>query len=539
MSAGTRDAASIAGKPLPVEDTVDLAIVGAGPAGRAAAVEGARHGLRVLLIDENPVVPAQMGQDVPLLYGQRASAAVQHRGRMLERMVESMPDLAEAFESGVDVQLGVDVWGAYANGPGLRWLPGPVLGLADAERSWMVGCKHLIVAAGARDLALAFPGWDQPGVVGALGARSLIQRYDAFTGRRIAVLGSGALALDLALAALDRGIEIAALIEVRPEPVGPADLLARIRTHGVPVLASHAALGARGGTDGVEALAIVGLDADGAVRPGSERTIAVDTICLAVGAVPNIELLDVLGCRLVHDAGRGGHVPLRDRDLATSLPFVSAIGDGAGLDDRTWLDPALAVEEGRRAARVAAHALGRPAERFVRATVPAAAVGTIGALAYRMAWSDALARVGGPDVVVCQCEEVSARELLDVRPPRYLGPPPERQRARDLGRLLADGPANQDQVKRLTRAGMGPCQGRRCRDQVALLLARAGGLDPATIPLASYRPPVRPVPLGVLQPVDEPAEMRRDWDIWFGIPSQWTPYWELDGSGDDTAPQGK
>ena len=100
--------------------------------------------------------------------------------------------------------------------------------------------------------------------------------------------------------------------------------------------------------------------------------------------------------------------------------------------------------------------------------------------------------------------------------------------ARNLGTLKQDGPPNPDQVKRLTRAGMGPCQGRRCREQVALLLAEAGDVPVDTIALASYRPPVRPLPLSVLWPHDEPASMREHWVSWFGIPTQFAPHWAGD-----------
>jgi hypothetical protein len=86
-------------------------------------------------------------------------------------------------------------------------------------------------------------------------------------------------------------------------------------------------------------------------------------------------------------------------------------------------------------------------------------------------------------------------------------------------------------VKRLTRAGMGPCQGRRCREQVGLILAEAAGIDPGALPLPSWRAPIRPLPLSVLASLDEPEAMRAHWDAWFGIDIQYRPFWEIAAEG--------
>jgi len=141
-------------------------------------------------------------------------------------------------------------------------------------------------------------------------------------------------------------------------------------------------------------------------------------------------------------------------------------------------------------------------------------------------WLTSQINVSGWDVNVCQCEEVTRRELVEVKPPRYLKWQSRQMTARNLDTMLRDGPVNQDQIKRLTRAGMGPCQGRRCREQVALLLARAAGTAVENIPLPSFRPPVRPLPLNVLWPHDELPAMREEWVSWYGIPTQFSPHWE-------------
>ena len=117
----------------------------------------------------------------------------------------------------------------------------------------------------------------------------------------------------------------------------------------------------------------------------------------------------------------------------------------------------------------------------------------------------------------CQCEEVTRADLLGVKPPRYLRWESDQMAARDLSTLIKDGPVDQDQIKRLTRAGMGYCQGRRGREQVALLLADAGGTDVSRMPMPTYRPPVRPLPLRLMSADDESQKTRDNWTVGFGF----------------------
>ena len=480
MMARGFDRKALAGKVPAPDRRVQVLVIGAGPAGVAAAREAAKGGESVLLVDENPVGAGLMGLDTPLYYGGRYSAAVQTKARMLEQVFASRPELEAAYEAGVEIELGVYCWGAWVSGPGLASLPESLAGLADDERSWMVGFERLILATGARDVAVSFVGWDQPGVMGARALHALVHTYDAFAGRRLIVLGSGDLALRTALFALANGLQVAAVIEVNDDVQGPRQLADQVAAAGVEILVEHAPVRAQGGLDGVESLAVRPL------RGGNDLVIACDTIVQAIGVTPVIELLDVLGAELAMQPALGGHAPVSSDQCATSLPNVFLAGDVAGIP-------------------------GSPAD----------------AVAYGQAWMRVLMAVNEAMVIVCQCEGVTRDALLGVRQPAYLGAPPGAAARRDLGRLLEDGPAQPDQVKRLTRAGMGPCQGRRCREQVAFALACAANEPAERLPMASYRAPVRPLPLQVLAAWDEAPAMSSDWDVWFGIPGQWTPYGDI------------
>jgi thioredoxin reductase len=523
MTRAGLDPNSTAGADMPIERHVQLAVVGAGPAGLAAAVTAAKAGIEVLLVDENPVAQALMGLDVPLHFGGRMNPAVQNKPRMVERIVETNPGLAEAFELGIDVQLGVYAWGAFSKGPSLRSIAKPVLGLADEERSWLVSFDRLILATGARDLGMSFAGWEKPGVMGAQAALSLMERYRAFDGRRLVILGSGALGMRVAGAALEQGLEIAGVVDVAREPLGPDALRPPLSKARVPFFGGHAVKLVLGKAE-VEGVRLVRVDHAGKPVARSEREIACDTIVCAIGAVPNVELMDVLGCRLAFDPTRGGHVPLLDADGVASVPSVYAVGDCAGIFDRKIADSAVAIAEGRQAGIAAARALGAELEASDRALAPVPSFDSFG---HWRRWLDAELAAGGMEVMVCQCEEVTRRELVELKPPRYLNWGGSQLKTRDVEALAKEGPVNADQVKRITRAGMGTCQGRRCREQIQMLLAMSAKVPAEQIPLASYRAPVRPLPLSALWPHDETQATRDNWDIWFGIPTQWTAYWEM------------
>lgn len=518
------DPKSVAGKDLPVAERTQLLVIGAGPAGLAAAIEAAERGLSVVLVDENPVSITTMGDEVPLHFGQAMSAQARNRNAMMEAFIASEPLIEAAFEAGVDLRLGTACWGLYSNGPSLGWLPGTVAGLNDDERCWMLAAQQVIVATGRRDMGLAFPGWEKPGVLGATAALALAGRYGALEPRRIVMLGSSTEALVTALALRDAGVVVAAIVEQADEIIGSPELAGRLKAGGTQLLTRHVVREATG-RDHVEAALVSTVDTEGRAF-GPERSVACDGIVLAVGATPVVDLLDALGCRIAFQPERGGYAPLVDGDQRTSLRNVFAVGDAAGLWSDKTRDRSIAEAEGRCAAAAIARDCGVDDGRAVAAAAPPGAP-ECDISAYRLAWVRASVVEARAEVHVCQCEEVTAREILEVRPPRYLGWQDERRNDRSLSALLGDGPPNPDQVKRLTRAGMGPCQGRRCREQVSALLALGAAVPLSSIPLASYRAPVRPLPLSVAGQIPEAPEQAEHWDTWFGMHAQWRPFWEV------------
>ena len=216
-----------------------LVVVGAGVSGTAAAIEAAKAGVPVTLIDENPV-PASMAQlNVPLFFGQRFEDALSDRSAMTERVATSNEALREAEEAGVDIQLGTCVWGAFRNSENSRLLDGPQIGLANHERSWMMKYDRLIVATGSRDLSIGFAGCDLSGTMGANGAHSLMSRYEALSAQRMVILGGGNLGLNTAKVALNNGIEVAAIVDIASSMQGEKTLAKDLQSKGVELYTSH------------------------------------------------------------------------------------------------------------------------------------------------------------------------------------------------------------------------------------------------------------------------------------------------------------
>ncbi|MEW5424380.1 NAD(P)/FAD-dependent oxidoreductase [Amorphus sp. 3PC139-8] len=508
------DIKSVAGKHLEIAGETQVLVIGAGPAGIAAARKAREGGAEVVLVDENPVPFDAMGESVPQIWGDRMSALVRNRNAMTEAMLDARAELAEMFEIGVDVRLGTACWGLFANQPNMGWMSGLVAGLIDAaEGNRYLKCQQVIVATGQRDMGLAFPGWDAPGVMGAGAAVMLARLYGALESRVAVMIGSTDAALLQALDLVEAGVRIATIVEQADRPMGSDRLVARVREAGISFRLSEAPRGVISGTDGVEGLVL------------REGTVACDTVLLGVGAVPMVDLMQAAGAQMRFCEDRSGFVPVLDEGMETTLPGLRAAGDCTGIWTTKSAECDIAAAEGRIAAGAALVALGLESGE-ISESLPQPAPAIVDPGEYRKAWVRVAVVEALEEMPVCQCEEVTAREILEVRPPRYLNIPPKENETRTLREILAEGAPDPDQIKRLTRAGMGPCQGRRCREQVQALLALQEDLSLGAIPLAGYRAPVRPLTLADAAIAEDP-QMTANWEPWFGIPPQWAPLWTI------------
>lgn len=322
----------------------DIVVAGAGPAGLAAAVEAARRGARVLVVDENSRPGGQLFKQIHKFFGSHEHKAGVRGFAIGEKL------LAEAAELGVEVWLDSVVWGLFAN---------KVAVLRGGEQI-TVKAEKIILATGAAENAVAFPGAALPGVMGAGAIQTMINVHRVLPGRRVVMLGSGNVGLIVSYQLLQAGAEVVALVEAMPNIGGYAVHAAKIRRAGVPIHVATTIARAYGG-DQVEGVVLARVDDKGQPIPGSETTLAADTVGLAVGLTPLTELAWLAGCGFVFSPRLGGHVPLHDENMETTLPGVYVAGDITGVEEAS-----TAMEEGRLAGIAAAEALGLAADTAVR-----------------------------------------------------------------------------------------------------------------------------------------------------------------------------
>ncbi|MGP8109997.1 MAG: 2Fe-2S iron-sulfur cluster-binding protein [Thermoplasmata archaeon] len=273
------------------EVETDVLIVGGGPAGLTAAAELAEHGVGVILCDDKPTLGGKLSLQTHNFFGSVDDCYAGHRGT----------EIGQLLEAKVRGHPGVEVW---TDSPVVGVFQDGVVGVVKQGRFTVVRPKALLVAAGARERALAFAGADLPGVYGGGAFQTLVNRDLIKPSKKLLIVGGGNVGLIVAYQALQAGIDVVAVLEILPQVGGYKVHRDKIVRLGVPVYTSYTVLRAEG-NDRVER--VIAARVDDKLRPvnGTEVVFAVDTVLVAVGLSSIKELFEEgqrLGLR-VYSAG--------------------------------------------------------------------------------------------------------------------------------------------------------------------------------------------------------------------------------------------
>jgi sarcosine oxidase subunit alpha len=260
------------------EIDTDVLIVGAGPAGITAALELAPHGFSVLIVDDKHRLGGKLVLQTHSFFGTVADCYAGTRGTDIAALFAS--EIAK--NPTIEVMLNATAVGCYHDG---------AVGIVTEREYLLVRPRRLLVAAGAREKALGFPGCDLPGVYGAGAFQTLVNRDLVRPSERLFILGGGNVGLIAAYHAIQAGIGVVGLVEAMPQVGGYKVHQDKIKRLGVPVWTSHTVKSAEG-TGRVEFVTIVGVDARFREIPGTERTFKADTLLVAVGLNPVSELYE-------------------------------------------------------------------------------------------------------------------------------------------------------------------------------------------------------------------------------------------------------
>lgn len=451
------------------ELTPEILVLGGGAGGLNAAIAAAEAGAKVLLVDERPVAGGQFFKqrlDSPAVAGAIPDDAQFAGGRAL---------IAHARAAGVTIMAGCQVWGAFE----------PLdLMIFDGRASILCRPQRLIVATGAYERGLPVPGWTLPGVMTTGAAQTLLRSYGVLAGKRLLIAGNGPLNLQVAIELARAGADILTIAELAPAPgfhslpalaamaASTPDLLRQgwryrheLARRNIPLSHGHVLAG----VEKIEG----GLRAKLASWPRADhleaRSFDVDAVLMGYGFMPSNETLRAFGCRHAFDPVRGHLVTERDGDCRTSIAAVYAVGDCCGLGGAR-----AAEAEGIIAGASAAASLGHAvAAKHVSAARQAL---TKHRRFQRGLWqlfaaSRPVAELASPSTLICRCEDRSMSEVGDG---------------------FAQGSQALGAVKRLTRAGMGRCQGRYCGPVLAALSTD----EEAVLGEAAFwapRPPIKPI----------------------------------------------
>lgn len=452
----------------------DLAIIGAGPAGMAAAAQAAQLGLTVTLLDEQSRAGGQIYRDVDRV-------APLRREILGKDFAQGASLTAGLRQSGIDHVSGALVWAIEA---GFR------ISYTRDGHGAQIQADRILLATGALERPMPIPGWTLPGVMTA-GAGQVLLKQSGIVSRDAVLVGSGPLLYLIAAQMVRAGIPPVAMVETQTR----GDLARAIRHAGGALRGwRYLAKGlkmlieiARARVPryvGATGISIEGDDKAQAVTfqyKGRSQRIACQTVFLHHGVVPNTQAARSLDIPHTWAASQGCFIPTLDEWGQSAVQDIYIAGDGAGIAG------AKAAEIGGRLAVLdiaKARALMSSSERErIAAPLRAALRVEMAARPFLDAAYPAFAEALRPadNTTVCRCEEVTAGDIRRYATLGCLGP---------------------NQAKAFGRAGMGPCQGRYCGLTVTALLSEANGLSPDETGYYRIRPPLKPVTLGELAAMD-------------------------------------
>lgn len=487
----------------PTRIHTDVVVVGAGPAGLAAAVTALAGGLNVVLVDAGHALGGQYWRHPPDGSALAARPGAHALGHDLDTYAALRGALGAYERSGRAVVLlqhhaWTAVVGESASAPDhvqVHVVDHCRTTESAAPVARVVTGRRLVVATGAYDRPLPFPGWDLPGVFTAGALQALLKSGRVAAGQRVVVAGTGPFLLPVAAGLAEAGSRVVAVCEaaglwpwsahlgaaagVPGKALEGARYAATLARHRIPVHLRTAVVAAHG-ADRVDAVTVARLDTRGSVVAGTSRRWHTDVVGTGWGFVPQLDLPITLGCALGTGAG-GGAVVVVDAGQRSSVPGVLVAGEACGVGGAL-----LALREGQLAGETV---LGELADLGAHPVTGPARLRTVRRQIARQrrfaAAMHAVHRVpdGWPawltdETILCRCEEVTVAQVRAA---------------------VAEGATSARQVKQLTRAGMGWCQGRMCGYAAHALATSAGSRPPAP---PEERLVAAPVPLGALATLD-------------------------------------
>jgi NADPH-dependent 2,4-dienoyl-CoA reductase/sulfur reductase-like enzyme len=453
------------------QESADVVVIGAGPAGMTAATTAAEAGLSVVLFDEQEAAGGQIYRSVT-----RTDAT---RLNLLGPDYAAGKNIASALTaSNARHETGAQVWQVTEDRT-VHYIQG--------GRSKSLAARHVVLATGAMERPFPIPGWTLPGVMTAGAAQILLKASGTVPHQPVVLAGCGPLLYLLAWQYLRAGVAIRAVVETNtaadnwraarhlphalrswPDLMKGLRLLRALRSARVPVY--RAAKDLR--IEGEQAAAAITF----AVK-GDRHRIDAELILLHQGVVPNTQITWLLRASHYWDTVQLCWVPKRSGVFEIDLPDIFVAGDGggiAGAQAAAKQGEICALEILRRQGKITKNTFD---ERVAKSHAQLSAYLHIRPFLDALYRPSDANRIPADDVLVCRCEEVTAGEIR---------------------RAVAIGCVGPNQIKSFNRCGMGPCQGRLCGLTVTEVIAHERGVSPEDTGYYRIRPPIKPITLGQL-----------------------------------------